>query len=486
MTVDLVIRNGWVVGPQERFHGGVAIDGAKIVLVGPDAALPRARRVIDAEEHFVIPGLIDPHVHMTSEEDPSIAEGLEANLPVQTRGMAHGGVTSFGHFAGGSHEPLGEQLRTTIGCFDRWSLVDGFLHAFVMRRASLAALPEAWALGVTSFKHFFTAYGRRGLEDEGLGSIFSPVDSDVLLESMTWIAAQGSPGLAMAHAEDGDMVELSSRRLAEAGRRDLAAWSAARPAIAEATRVRQAIALSDFTGCPLYVVHVTTATAAEEIARARARGTRVTGETGPHWLTHHAGMEEEIGCWGKVNPPLRTPADGDALWGGLAAGSMSCLGTDDGTGGRTRETKEKGGGKHGNIWAARPGVRGGSEHLLPVMMTYGVHRGRLTMEQLVAAGSANTARAFGLFPRKGLLAPGADADVVIVDPEREADVDARFYRGLCEVSVYEGERLRGMARTTLVRGRVIVDNYETAAEAGTGRYVGRGPAARRPRNEVTA
>ncbi|MEU4227793.1 amidohydrolase family protein [Nonomuraea sp. NPDC026600] len=483
MKVDLVIRNGWVVNPYGRLHGGVAIDGDKIVFVGPDVQLPEARRVIDAQDQLVIPGLIDPHVHMTSEEDPSIAEGLEVNLPVQSRGMAHGGVTSFGHFVGGSHEPLGEQLRTTIGCLDRWSHVDGFLHAFMMRRESLAAQPEAWALGVTSFKHFFTAYGRRGLEDKGLGSIFSPVDSDVLLESMSWIAEQGSPGLAMAHAEDGDMVEMRSERLAGTGRRDLGAWSEARPAIAEVTRVRQAIALSDFTGCPLYVVHVTTGEAAGAIARARAEGSRVIGETGPHWLTHHAGMEATIGCWGKVNPPLRTPGDNEALWGGLAAGSMSCLGTDDGTGGRTRQTKEKGGGKHDNIWAARPGVRGGSEHLLPVLMTYGVHRGRLTMEQLVAAGSTNTARAFGLFPRKGLLAPGADADVVIVDPEREADVDSLFYRGLCEVSVYEGERLRGMARTTLVRGRVIVDNYETAAEAGAGRYVGRGPAARQ--NKVT-
>ncbi|HKT02515.1 MAG TPA: amidohydrolase family protein [Rugosimonospora sp.] len=483
MKVDLVIRNGWVVGPHGRFHGGVAIDGEKIALVGPDARLPESRRVIDAREHFVIPGLIDPHVHLTSEEDATIAAGLEANLPVQSRGMAHGGVTSFGHFVGGATGPLGEQLRTTIGCVDRWSYVDGFLHAFVMRREWLAAQPEAWALGVTSFKHFFTAYGRRGHEDKGLGAIFSPVDSDVLLDSMAWIAAQGYPGLAMAHAEDGDMVEAGSRRLADAGRRDLAAWSEARPALAEVTRVRQAIALSDFTGCPLYLVHVTTGEAAAAIAQARAAGSRVTGETGPQWLTHHGGMEREIGCWGKVNPPLRTPADSHALWGALATGSMSCLGTDDGTGGRTRDTKEKGGGQHDNIWAARPGIRGGSEHLLPVMMTYGVHSGRMSMEQLVAAGSTNTARAFGLYPRKGLLAPGADADVVIVDPARESDVDTGFYHGGCEVSIYAGHRLRGLARTTLVRGRVVVDDHETVAAPGTGRYLGRGPATR---NGVTA
>ncbi len=475
--VDLVIRNGWVVNAEGRLHGGVAVEGDRVVAVGPDRDLPPARRVIDARGHLVIPGLIDPHVHMTSEEDESITTGLAENAPVETRGMAHGGVTTFGHFVGHAGEPLGDQLRDTIRALDRWSYVDSFLHAYVMGEESLAQQEAAWDLGVTSFKHFYTAYGRRGREDAGLGGIFAPVENDVLLRSMRWIAAKGSPGLAMVHAEDGDIIEVLSEAVAATGRADLAAWTQSRPAVAEWTKVQQAIALGDFTGAPLYVVHMTTAESCEIVAAARAAGSAVHAEVGPQWLTHHAGMEEQIGCWGKVNPPLRTPRDVDALWRGFRTGGVTCLGTDHGTGGRTRAMKEKQGGKHANIWAARPGIRGGGEHMLPVMMTYGVHAGRLSVEDLVRFGSYNTALAFGLWPRKGAIAPGADADLVIVDPDREAVVDDRFYTSLNEVSIYSGHRLRGMARVVAVRGEITVEEFETVTEPGHGRYRPRGPAA---------
>lgn len=477
---DLTIRNGWVFTPSGPIYGGVAVEGDRVTYVGPHAGLPRAARTIDAEERYVIPGLIDPHVHLTSEEDSSIAEGIEANLPAESRGMAHGGVTCFGHFVGAAGRPLEPQLRETIDGLDRWSYVDSFLHAFVMGPESVAELDSAWELGVTSFKHFYTAYGRRHLEDPGLGRMFAPVDNDVLLASMRWIAARGAPAIAMVHAEDGDVVDVYSDEVAATGRTDLGAWSDGRPNQAEQLRVEQAIALSDLTSAPLYVVHLTTAEGCAAVAAARRRGSAVTAETGPQWLTHHGGMEEQVGCWGKVNPPLRSPADSEALWRGLRAGVISCLGTDHGTGGRTRATKEKGGGKHANIWAARPGVRGGCEHLLPVLMTRGVHAGRLSMEDLVRAGSEHTARVFGLYPRKGALVPGADADIVVVDPDREVIVDESFYRAPCEVSIYEGQRLRGLARTTVVRGQVCVEDFETTAEPGGGRYQPRGTSSRQP------
>jgi dihydropyrimidinase len=472
---DLVIRNGWVVNAGGRFHGGVAVADGRIVHAGPDTGLPQAARVIDADEQLVIPGLIDPHVHLSSEEDESLEEGLTANVPTETRGMAHGGVTTFGHFVGHHAESLADQVRTTIRAFDHGSYVDSFLHAYVMGEESLAEQEQAWSLGVTSFKHFYTAYGRRAREHSGLGQILRPVGNDILLRSMQWIAARGAPCLAMVHAEDGDIIEALSGSVAD-GRSDLAAWTDSRPAVAEWTKVQQAIALSDFTHAPLYIAHMTTKESCHAVARARAAGSQVHAEAGPQWLTHDASMEAEIGCWGKVNPPLRWPADVEALWRGFRTGGVTCLGTDHGTGGRTRATKENGGGKHGNIWSARPGVRGGSEHLLPVMMTHGVHTGRLTVEDLVRFGSYNTARAFGLWPRKGNLEPGADADLVIVDPDRGAVVDDNFYHSVNEVSIYNGQRLRGMARIVAVRGTVTVEDYETAAAPGHGRYQPRGPA----------
>jgi dihydropyrimidinase/dihydroorotase len=190
-------------------------------------------------------------------------------------------------------------------------------------------------------------------------------------------------------------------------------------------------------------------------------------------------MEEEVGCWGKVNPPLRTAADVDRLWQAFHDGGVTCLGSDHGTGGRTHATKAKGGPKHGNIWKARSGNRGGLEHFLPVLMTFGVHAGRISIEDVARVGALNTAKVFGLYPRKGALLAGADADVIIVDPDREALVDDRFYHCLAETSVYRGYRFRGMARTAIVRGRVMMDDYETVGEPGWGRYLPRGSAASR-------
>lgn len=469
-TADLVIRNGWVVGPRGRRRGGVAIEGGRILAVGSD--LPSGRREIDAREELVIPGLIDPHVHMSSEEDASVEEGLAAHLPRETLGMLHGGVTTFGHFVGAPGQPLAPRLEATIRGIEEWSQTDAFLHAYVFGAEEIAAIPYAWANGVASYKHFYTAYGRPGRAGE-MHSVLAPVSTGDLLASMRRIAALGSPALALVHCEDGDLIEVEEAAVAATGRRDLEAWSLSRPSAAEVMRVEMAIALARYAGCPLYLVHVSTGEAARSVARARAGGAELWAEVGPQWLTHHGGMEERIGCWGKVNPPLRTPADADALWQALRAGDLACLGTDSGTGGRRRETKEKGGGKHDNIWAARPGVRGGHEHMLPALMTFGVRAGRLAVEDIVRAGSYDTARAFGLYPRKGALAPGSDADVVIIDPDRTVTVDASFYRALCEVSIYEGYELTGIPRVVVAGGAVVVDEYEPA-ETRRGSYLARG------------
>lgn len=472
--VDLVIRNGTVVTPAGRFHGGLAVEGERIVAVGADGRLPPARRVIDAGERYVLPGLIDAHVHMASEEDPSIAEGLRANMPRETEGALYGGVTTFGHFVGMRNEPLLPNVRATIEHGDRWSHVDYFLHAIVSTEEHFDEQPAVWDLGVTSFKHFFNAY--RARPGEELSWLGGPSDAGMLYRSLRFCAERGHPGVVVVHCEDIDLIIHLEAGLKAAGRRDLGAWSEARPNAAESSRVAMAIELARLAGAPLYVAHLSTAKAADLVAAARARGEPVWSEVTPHHLTHTGDMEEEIGCWGKVNPPLRAARDTERLWRAFHDGGITCLGSDHGTGGRTRAMKEKGGGQHNNIWGARSGNRGGLEHFLPVLMTSGVAAGRLSMEDLVRVGAENTARVFGLYPRKGVLAPGADADVVIVDPDLEATVDDAFYHCLCEVSVYRGQKFRGLAWTTIVRGRVMMETRQTVGTPGWGRHVPRGVA----------
>jgi dihydropyrimidinase/dihydroorotase len=472
--VDLVIRNGTVVTPGGRFRGGLAVEGERIVAVGADDSLPLARRVIDARECYVLPGLIDAHVHMASEEDPSIAEGLQANMPRETEGALYGGVTTFGHFVGVRDEPLLPNVRATIEHGNRWSHVDYFLHAIIGAEQHFDEQAAVRALGVTSFKHFFNAY--RARPGEELSWLGGPSDAGMLYRSLQFCAERSTPGVVVVHCEDIDLIAHLEAQVRAAGRRDLGAWSAARPNGAESTRVAMAIELARLAGAPLYVAHLSTAEGADLVAAARARGQAVWAEVTPHHLTHTGDMEAEIGCWGKVNPPLRAARDLERLWRALHDGGVTCLGSDHGTGGRTRATKEKNGGQHQNIWCARPGNRGGLEHFLPVLMTAGEGAGRLSMEDLVRVGAENTARVFGLYPRKGLLAPGADADIVIVDPNLEATVDDAFYHCLCEVSVYRGQKLRGLARTTIIRGRVMMENRRTVAAPGWGRYLPRGAA----------
>jgi dihydropyrimidinase/dihydroorotase len=473
--VDLVVRNGIVVTARGRFHGGVAVAGERIVAVGADGGLPPARRVVDARGGFVIPGLIDAHVHMASEEDPSIPEGLAANMPGETDGALHGGVTTFGHFVGMRNEPLVPNVRATIEHGDRWSHVDYFMHAIVSTEAHFDEQPAVWDLGVTSFKHFFNAY--RARPGEELSWLGGPSDAGMLYRSLRFCAERGAPGVVVAHCEDIDLIVHFEAQVKASGRRDLGAWSDARPNAAESTRVAMAIELARRAGAPLYVAHLSTAEAADLVAAARARGEAVWSEVTPHHLTHTGDMEAAVGCWGKVNPPLRAARDTERLWRAFHDGGITCLGSDHGTGGRTRAMKEKGGGRHDNIWGARSGNRGGLEHFLPVLMTSGVAEGRLSMEDLVRVGAENTARVFGLYPRKGVLAPGADADLVVVDPDLEATVDDAFYHGVCEVSLYRGQRLRGLARTTIVRGRVMMEDRQTVGAPGWGRHVPRGPAA---------
>jgi dihydropyrimidinase/dihydroorotase len=470
--VDLVVRNGVVVSSRGRCEGGVAVDGERIVAVGTDGSLPRARRTIDARGAYVLPGLIDAHVHMASEEDASIADGLRENMPRETEGALYGGVTTFGHFVGMRNEPLLPNVRATVEHGDRWSHVDYFLHAIVSTDAHFAEQPALWGLGVTSFKHFFNAY--RARPGEELSWLGGPSDAGMLYRSLAFCADRGAPGVVIVHCEDIDLIIEMESRVKPTGRRDLGAWSDARPNLAESTRVAMATELARHAGAPLYVAHLSTAEAADLVAAARARGQAVWAEATPHHLTHTGDMEAAVGCWGKVNPPLRAARDLERLWRAFHDGGLTCLGSDHGTGGRTRATKEKGGGRHDNIWCARSGNRGGLEHFLPVMMTWGVAEGRLSIEDLVRVGAENTARVFGLYPRKGVLTPGADADIVIVDPDLEATVDDTFYHCLCEVSVYRGMKVRGLARTTMVRGRVMMEDRHTVGAPPWGRHLPRG------------
>ena len=398
--VDLVIKRGRVITPYGVIWGGVAVDGGKIVSVGSDNGLPAAKRVIDAMEYFVIPGLIDPHVHMGAGiGEGTFEERLRLQFKVETEGALHGGVTTLGHMMMVSPEESNLthlQVLTSVG--QELSYVDFFSHATVTSELHLNEQPALWRKGVTSFKHFWNAY--KGSEG---GGKLSHTSESICYRSLLFIAEQGYPGIALFHCEEIDPFYTLASKLQREGRNDLRAWTEARPAWIETKRIIDALEMGKGAGCPpIYIVHISSAEGADVVRVAKQNGYPIWGETTPAYLTHTCEMDQQIGCWGKVNPSLKYSRDNERLWRGILDGEIANLGSDHCA--FTRKVKEEsmeGQGKHGNIWMARPGLCGGMEHLLPVMMTFGVNTGKISIEDMVRISSTNTAKVFGLSPRKG-------------------------------------------------------------------------------------
>ena len=468
--VKIAIKNGRVVTPSGVIYGGVAIDGERIIYVGSDYFLPEARRMIDAEGCFVIPGLIDPHVHTGGSPGIPFEEELYRQFKKETEGALRG-VTTFGHMiTAGPGESNFDFLDILIKAGQELSYVDFFSHGVVTSELHLSEQPELWRRGVTSFKHFWNAY--KGADSMGL---VSHTDESIAYRSLLFVAEQGYPGVSMFHCEEIDPIYILSAKLREEGRNDLEAWAEARPPWAEAKRIFDAMEMAKNAGNPpVYIVHISCVEGVDMVAEARRQGYPVWGETNPAFLTHTCKMDE-LGCWGKVISPFRYPKDRDRLWRGMRDGGITNIGTD--LCAWTRKAKEEamgGKGKYGNLWDALPGLCGGLEHLLPVMMTFGVNAGKISIEDMVRVCSTNTARLFGIYPRKGVLAPGSDADIVIVDPYKEAVVDDAFYRCGADFSVYQGWKFKGLARTTLIRGEVMMEDYETTGKPGHGRFIARG------------
>lgn len=463
MVVDTVVRNGRVVTPGGVVDGGVAIESERIVAVGAETGLPPARRSIDARGGWIIPGLLDAHVHLG-------AGGIDwaataADFRTESRAAAHGGVTTALVFL--------FSLDTYLPFFDdlvRWgeanSVVDFAYHAGINTPEQIAEIPSLVARGVTSFKHFYTAY--RG---EGGGTI-EAMDPGLLFHSFRTIAAVESGALAQVHAEDMDLINVHEGEMRAAGRRDLEAWSLSRPPICEAIAIEQIAMIAKETRVRPYIVHLSSAAGVEAVARAQRAGVSMVAETCPQYLTLHQGMEDTIGGWGKVNPPVRTVDDQERLWTAIRDGIVTTMGTDHPP--LDLAGKQRGGRQFGDIWTVGPGIPSGMEHLLPLLLSAGVGSGRITIEQPVRVASENTAKAFGLYPRKGVLQAGSDADLVIVDPDRRGVIERDFYHGVArEWSPYFGHPLHGMPTLTMVRGTVVMENGTLVDASPRGNYLSR-------------
>lgn len=446
---ELLIRGGRVVNADGVREADVRIVGETIAEV--EARLrPGGARVIEARNHLVMPGGIDPHTHL----HPSFVDDLTSG----SMAAVAGGITTVGTFANTEkgEEPLAAMKRMAARVRAE-AIADVLLHlsSWPPSPELASALPALADFGQPSVKVFLT----RADFGAHLAQFIAQLE-----------AAKRAGVVTLAHCEDGAMLAAAVRRLTAAGRTSLDHYAASRPVIAEVAATAQMAALCEDTGAPVYVVHLSSARALEVCRAARARRVPLFVETRPMYL--HLTTDKMQGPDAPLyvgQPPLREQADRDAIWRGLAEGAVDVLATDHAP--WTREQKLD---PSLSIARVRPGVSD-LQFMLPMYFSEGVVKRKLPLTRFVETTSTTPARIFGLYPKKGVIRAGADADVVLWDPERRGVVSAETDLSKSDYSVYEGWTVTGWPVMTIRRGEVIGENGRVTGQAGSGRLIGREP-----------
>jgi len=450
---DLVIKNGLLVTPQGIIRGGLAARQGKIMQVGADDSLPKANLEVNAEGNYVLPGLIDSHVHIGRTEE----EDFTSQFRTESISAAISGVTTFVCFV-----RFGEILKPRLPVYRRGkeigkqnSFIDFKFHAYFFTEEQLEEIPQLIEEGITSAKLFLN-YTEESASRVGYGA----VDLGFLYKIMEIVASYGPPMLVQTHCEQPDIMNLLSARLQAQGREDFLAWAESRPAICETIHVFSAGLISKETGCPLYIVHVSSKESVDAIRYLRQKGVKIYAETCPHYLL--LTKDTPVGMLARIAPPFRDKEDNEYLWKAVADGTFDTIGSDHVP--LFRQQKEEDG-----VWKGVPGS-GGTAAMLPLLMTEGVNKGRMTIEQLARLTSENPAKIWGIYPRKGALSPGSDADIVIVDPHQEWVLSSDNLKSRSDYSIYEGRAAKGRAIKTFVRGKLVAEDGELTAEAPLGEY----------------
>lgn len=448
MKADLTIRNAHVVTHASELQGGVSVLDGKIVAVGSDDALPDATRVIDAGGLVLMPGVIDPHCHL------GVNYPYDEDMRTETEAAARGGITTvllYIRTKEPSYIPFYVDRRARG---EAAACIDFGFHFGMQREEHIHEIPEIAAqTGVTSYKLYF------GYEEENPIGIVPATDGWVYASMRA--AAELPGGVISVHCENTGIATWLKDELKATGRQDLGAYTESRPAFCEVETVQRMLFLAELTGCPLYVVHTTAGESADIAAKARARGVDVTIETCPHYLTRTA-YDEDLDMKAKISPPLRDAAEQERLWAAVLNGRISSLGSD-----HVPFFPKKG----LDLWEEKPGIVSFPWELA-LLMEHGHHRRGLPLQQLVSMNSYTPARRFGLYPKKGALVPGADADLILVDPDLERTV-SHDGNGTC---IYEGMKLRGWPVATVSRGQVVYEDGAVATTAsGWGECVNRPP-----------
>jgi dihydropyrimidinase len=441
--MTILIKNGTIVNTDRSFKADVLIENGVIRQISPSISPDNLRdpEVIDAKGTYLFPGGIDPHVHMHL---PTPAGYSSDDFLSGSQAALFGGTTTLIDFvtpAKGERltEALSKRKQEASNCLTDYS----FHVSPVEWRDSLPGeISDCIKTeGITSFKVYMAYKESIGLDDDPLEKVIR--------------AVADAGGMVTVHGEDGDEVERLRNRFYDEGKRSPYYHPLSRPPETEATAVKKVIGMAEKAGCPLYIVHVSSALSLKHIKEAQARGQEVYAETCPHYLllddSKYEGTFEETAPF-VLSPPLRKKADNEALWKALSEDIVQTVGTDHCP--FTMEQKRTG----INDFRKIANGAGGVEHRMELLYTYGVRQNRISLNRFVEITSYNAARVFGLYPRKGIIAEGADADIVIWDPDIKKTISAKTHHMHCDSDIFEGFEISGAARHVITNGKVAIYN----------------------------
>ena len=450
-AVDTVINGGVVVTATNTLEASVAIQGEKFVAVGNEHTMPPAKNYIDATGKYLLPGVIDCHAHIREPDDWTVG----------AKAAAYAGITTIISFVGydqDKQETLSQATSRLKEEAGNQSVLDFSFH-FVIGKTPyiLDGIPEAIRGGVVSFKMFMTYHFRS--PDSWIAKVMEVVG--------------GHGGMVQLHAENGDVIEyLTDKAIAE-GRTHPRDFPGTCPAWAEEEAINRGILLGAMTNCPTYIVHLSTNAGLERIKEAQRRGQQVWTETCPQYLLLNEEEMERLGPLAKIGPPLR-PSDmvnQDAMWQGTEEGYISAIGSDHSP--SNPEVQKMG---WQNIFVAPNGApipfgAPSIETLVPLVYGEGVAKRGLPIWWMARVLAENPARMFGIYPRKGVIRPGSDADLLIIDPKGGRTISATDLHGKLGYTPYEGWKVSGQLWMTFLRGRVMLDQGKLEQSSGYGQFL---------------
>ena len=463
MSHDIVLKNGLVVTPNGVIRGGIAIEGEQIVAVGASSGLGQAKREIDVEGKILFPGTFDPHVHFGI-ADRFGDEAMVEDFLRDTKDCLIGGVTTIATTTLIGKEPMLDLFDQAVECGTNHSWCDFKVTCVVNTLDQVAQIPAVAAKGGVSYK-FFTGYA--GPQAEAFGMNPDGITPSFFHAACEQLARCGPPTFAKIHAEDPHVRGILIDRLREMGRADqLTAWAESSPEWAESVQVYTYGMIANQLRVPIYPVHISAAHTVETVKRLHAEGLNIVGETVACFLNTTAPEMDAQGMGGKakIQPPIRFEKDKERLWRGLREGTLSVVGTDSLTYSSSFKTD-------GDFWDCRVGINLQVADTLPLLFHEGVNKGRIDLVTLSKILSENAAKLYGLYPKKGALAIGSDADIVVLDPEKEAVLGVDRMRSRADYSLWEGRQVKGIPVKTFLRGQLVMEDGEIVAEQPNGRFV---------------